>query len=304
MRRLWGCLVLCGVTVATLIAVDARGSEAAGRHEAAYSYGAHPRQSVDVYWNTPGEERDEEQPGIVILHGGYWYEDTGWTTWARRFADAGYAVFDVDYRPNTDAAWPAQRDDALSALEWIEDHADAFDLDANKLILFGSSTGGQIATTVATYGSGAYRVDGVVALSPVVSPYRVWQDGNATTATEQQRKLRDNATLLARCHPDPKDNEARDGGGSPGCWDTWLDMSARSRASGADDAPMYLIHSEDDPAPATYSRELEASEEIDHNMPANGVTVETVPGSSHGGALLKEKGVADRVLSWIGERTP
>lgn len=300
MDRLWGCLVLCAVTVATLVVVDTHGSEAAGRHESTYSYGSHTRQTLDAYWNPATEKQDGEQPGIVILHGGYWYEDTGWAGWSRRFADAGYAVFDVDYRANVDAPWPAQRDDALSALDWIEEHAADFDLDPNKLVLFGSSSGGQIATTVATYGSGAYRVDGVVALSPVASPYRAWQNGNAATATDRQRELRDNATLLARCHPDPKDDGTS---AHPGCWDTWTDMSAKSRASGADDAPMYLLHSQGDLVPVKHSRDLEAAEETDHNMPANGVTVETVPGSSHGGALLKEKGVADRVLAWIGERT-
>lgn len=38
-------------------------------------------------------------------------------------------------------------------------------------------------------------------------------------------------------------------------------------------------------------------------MPPNGVTVERVAGSSHGAALLDVPGVADRVLSWISERT-
>ncbi|WP_181800507.1 alpha/beta hydrolase [Streptomyces ipomoeae] len=300
MRRLWGCLILCTATVGTLLVVDARGSEADGRHEAAYSYGSHPRQTLDAYWNPAGEEQGGEQPGIVILHGGHWYEDTGWATWSRRFADAGYAVFAVDYRLNFDAPWPAQRTDALSTLDWIEDHAADFDLDPDRLILFGSSSGGQIATAVATYGSGSYRVDGVVALSPVASPYRAWQDGNAATATDRQRKLRDNASILARCYPDPADTGTS---AHPGCWDTWRDMSAKSRASGADDAPMYLIHSKGDFVPVQHSLDLEAAEEVDHNMPANGVMVETVAGSSHGGALLDESDVADRVLSWITERT-
>ncbi|MGW0840302.1 alpha/beta hydrolase [Streptomyces sp. NPDC002787] len=306
-RRLWGCLVLCAATVAALLVADARDSEAADRNEATYSYGSHDRQTLDAYWNAAGEERDGEQPGIVILHGGYWYEDTGWATWSRTFADAGFAVFAVDYRLNFDAPWPAQRTDALSALDWIRDHAADFALDTDRLVLLGSSSGGQIATTVATYGAGAYRVDGVVALSPVNSPRRAWNDGNAPGATDRQRKLRDNATILARCSPDTADTEEdaadTDASTHPSCRDTWKDMSARSRASGGDDAPMYLLHSANDLVPVQHSLDLEASEETDHNMPLNGVTVDTVAGSSHGGALLDEPGVADRVLAWIAERT-
>ena len=300
MRRLWGCLIICAAAVAALLISDTRDSAAADRNEATYSYGSHTRQTLDAYWNAAGEERNGTQPGIVILHGGHWSEDTGWATWSRTFADAGYAVFAVDYRLNFDAPWPAQRTDALSALDWIREHATDFDLDTNRLVLLGSSSGGQLATTVATYRSGAYGLDGVVALSPVVSPYRAWQDGNAGTATDGQRRLRDNAVILARCAPDATDTDAVT---PPGCRETWNDMAANSRASGADDAPMYLLHSKGDPVPVRHSLDLEAAEEADHNMPANGVTVKTVAGSSHGGALLDEPGVADRVLAWIAERT-
>ncbi|MFE7760075.1 alpha/beta hydrolase [Streptomyces sp. NPDC057438] len=315
MRRLWGCLSLCAAVVAALLISDTRDSTAADRNEATYSYGSHTRQTLDAYWNAAGEEHNGTQPGIVILHGGYWHEDTGWATWSRTFADAGYAVFTVDYRLNHDAAWPAQRTDALSALDWIRGHAADFDLDINRMVLLGSSSGGQIATSVATYRSGAYGLDGVVGLSPVVDPYRAWRDGNAATATDRQRRLRDNAVILARCSPETEaGTKTRTGTASgakdpatasphPGCRETWNDMAAGSRASGADDAPMYLIHSKGDPVPAQPSLALEAAEEKDHNMPANGVTVKTVAGSAHGGALLDDPKVAERVTAWIAERT-
>ncbi|EMF54826.1 alpha/beta hydrolase fold domain-containing protein [Streptomyces sp. SID5476] len=312
-RRLWGCLFLSAAAVAALLISDTRDSAAAGRDEATYSYGSHTRQTLDAYWNAAGEERDGRQPGLVILHGGYWHEDTGWATWSRAFADAGYAVFAVDYRLNHDAPWPAQRTDALSALDWIRDHAADFDLDVNRMVLLGSSSGGQIATSVATYRSGVHGLDGVVGLSPVVAPYRAWRDGNAATATDRQRRLRDNAVILARCSPEGKPDTGSDtrapakepdtASTPPDCRETWNDMAAKSRASGADDAPMYLVHSKGDAAPVRPSLDLEAAEERDHNMPANGVTVKTVPGSAHGAALLDDPKVAERVMSWIAERT-
>ncbi|HSX99864.1 MAG TPA: alpha/beta hydrolase [Streptomyces sp.] len=333
MRRLWGCLFLCAAAVAALLISDTRDSAAADRNEATYSYGSHTRQTLDAYWSAAGEERNGTQPGIVILHGGYWHEDTGWATWSRTFADAGYAVFAVDHRLNHDAPWPAQRTDALSALDWIRDHAADFDLDINRMVLLGSSSGGQIATTVATYRSGAYGLDGVVGLSPVVAPHRAWRDGNAATATDRQRRLRDNAVILARCSPetvaepepepeperetdsdthsdtgantdtDTRTKDSDTASARPDCRETWNDMAAQSRASGADDAPMYLLHSKGDPVPVQPSLDLEAAEETDHNMPANGVTVKTVAGSSHGGALLNDPRVAERVMAWIAERT-
>ncbi len=298
MKRILACLAACAVLAVGLLNVETPVSAAAaGRNESTYSYGSHTRQKLDAFWNAA----DSKRPGIVILHGGYWYEDSGWTTWSRYFADKGMAVFSVDYRLNFDAAWPAQRNDALSAIEWIRSNAAKFDLDPERLVVLGSSAGGQIATSLATYGAGADRVKGVVALSPVASPYRAWNDGNRDDSTAKERKVRDNAAILARCFPDPADTDTSL---HASCWDTWKDMVVKNRASGADDAPMYLIHSEGDFVPVQHSLDLEAAEEADHDMPADGVTVETVAGSTaHGGGLLDTAGMPEKVLAWIKART-
>ncbi|WP_307621996.1 alpha/beta hydrolase [Streptomyces sp. V3I7] len=279
--------------MASLLSWEAPGSAAAERNESTYSYGSHARQTLTAYWHGSATP----QAGIVVVHGGYWYDDTGWATWSRYFADAGYAVFSIDYRLDFDAAWPAQRDDAISAIDWVKARATSFDLDPDRLVMVGSSAGGQIATSVATYGSGADRIKGVVGLSPVASPYRAWNDGNDGAATPQELKVRDNATILARCFPDPADTDTSL---HPSCWDTWKDMVVKNRASGANDAPMYLIHSEGDFIPVQHSLDLEEAEEVAHDMPADGVTVETVAGSSaHGGALLDAPGMPDKVLAWV-----
>ncbi|WP_031061746.1 alpha/beta fold hydrolase [Streptomyces ochraceiscleroticus] len=314
MRRYLVYVTLCTALIAALLTLETGSSQAtnagdaraavqpadagaaASRSEATYAYGSHTRQKLDAYWNpTSGT-----QPGVVILHGGYWYEDAGWATWSRTFADAGYAAFSVDYRLNFDAPWPAQRNDALSALAWIKSNAARFDLDPNRIVILGSSAGGQIGTAVATYGSGNTRIKGVVGLSPVNSPYRAWNDGNHDTSTAKERKVRDNATVLTRCYPDPADTGTSM---HPSCWGTWKDTVVKNRASGANDAPMYLLHSAGDFIPVAHSTDLERAEEVDHDMPANGVKVETVPGDAHGGALLDAPGIKDKVLSWIAART-
>ncbi|WP_330246265.1 alpha/beta fold hydrolase [Streptomyces sp. NBC_00562] len=297
MKRLWLYIAACAALIASLTLMDARPSSAAERNESTYSYGSHVRQKLDAYWNPS----DSAQPGIVILHGGYWYEDSGWATWSRYFADKGYAVLSVDYRLNFDAAWPAQRTDAISAIDWIKSNAAKFDLDPDRIVVLGSSAGGQIATALATYGSGTDRVKGVVGLSPVASPYRAWSDGNHDDSDAKKRKVRDNATILARCFPDSADTDTSL---HASCWDTWKDMVVKNRASGTNDAPMYLIHSAGDFIPVQHSLDLEAAEEVSHDMPADGVTVETVPDSgAHGGALLDTPGMPEKVLSWVAAHT-
>lgn len=94
-----------------------------------------------------------------------------------RYAERGYAVFSINYRLNSQAGWTAQRTDALSALALIRANAATFSVDLSRVLLLGSSARGQIATAVGTYGTGTTYVRGFVALSPVASPYRAYNDG-------------------------------------------------------------------------------------------------------------------------------
>jgi acetyl esterase/lipase len=278
------------VVLATAFAAVISGSHAATRHEATYAYGTQTRQGVDAYWYDAGAR----QPALLILHGGYF--DSGgkgdWANTARYFADHGFAVFSADYRWNTDVAWPGPRDDAIAAVEWIKAHAAQFHADPSHVAVLGSQAGGQLATALATYGAGRGRVDGAVGLSPVNSPYRAWTQAPTSSATAARRKLRDETVILNRCHPDKNDTT---------CWDRWSDSAVKHHASGADDAPMYLIHSSGDTVPAAHSTDLRDAE-VAKGMNAADITVQTVSGSDSGGPLLTT-GMKTKVLAWLKART-
>lgn len=263
-------------------------SAAAGN---SYAYGAHPRQTLDAFWNESGD--GQPRPALVLIHGGYWYEETDWSSWAQRFADEGFQVFSINYRLNFEAAWPAQREDVAGAVAWIRSHAAEFDADPERVVMLGSSAGGQLATDAATHGTNALDLKGVVGLSPVASPYRAWNDGN--TATEaNKRKLRDNAAILARCYPDSTDTGTAL---HASCWDTWRSMVSKNWANPGD-APMYLIHSENDFVPAIHSTDLEATAEA-NGVPDGEIQTQIIPGSSaHGGALLTED-VFAQIVVWL-----
>ncbi|MEU1144417.1 MULTISPECIES: alpha/beta hydrolase [unclassified Streptomyces] len=151
MERLWVRLVAYAAIVAALLVLDVYPSTAAERSEATDSYGSRARQELDVYRSTS----NSSQPGIAILHGGYWYENSGWATWSRYFADQGCAVSSIDNRLNFDAAWPTPRTDAISAIDWIRGNAPQFELDPDRLVVLGSSAGGRIASRSPPTGSAA-----------------------------------------------------------------------------------------------------------------------------------------------------
>ncbi len=236
-----------------------------------YAYGSHARQTITVY--------GDHGPPLVILHGGYWADDPDWSRWARWFAGQGFRVYDADYRLNSDALWPAQRVDALSAVEWVARHT------GSRPLLLGSSAGGQIATVAGGYGAGAWRVRGVVALSPVASPLRAWRDGGRSSASDRQRRLRGEARRLAGCAPSA-------------CPEQWLSMSTSSYVSGSDDAPLFLVHSASDFVPPAHSRDLSSAA---RGAGLEDVTVRTERGSAHGAALLSSRAVRGAVVKWLRE---
>ncbi|MFG2764298.1 alpha/beta hydrolase [Streptomyces rubiginosohelvolus] len=289
-------LAIAGTTAAAPAAPAVAKAATVVKAEAAtQQYGAHPRQSLNITWNPSPAPR----PVVILITGGYWYTHATWGTWEKQFADQGFQVFAMKYRLNFEAAWPAQRDDVASAVKWVRDNAERYDADPDNVLLVGSSAGGQMATDAATRGTNALGLKGTVALSPVASPYRAWQDGNTST-NDKIRKLRDNSTLLARCYPDPADNSTayRD----TGCWDTWRDMESKNAVTKGD-APMLMVHSDGDFVPPVHSTELEAAAKA-AGVPASNVTTRIVTGSTaHGGSLLGTPGMFDTVVSWLKART-
>ena len=279
------------------------GSERGREAERTYSYGSRPRQQLVAYRDRTARPDDGlRRPGVIILHGGFWFQDrpAGWNVWAQRIADAGATVFDVDYRRNVDAPWPAQRSDVLRALRWIRQRSGTFGVDPRRLVLLGSSAGGQLATSVGTYGAGRQHVAGVVGLSPVVDPYRAWLSGADGRGDEDSRGLavlRTSAAVLAGCEPNRGTERAR-----VRCRRVWHDMSAVRHATGSEDAPMLLIHSRRDFVPPLHSEELRGAERR-QGMDPGDISVVTVPGAEHGGALMRTPAVASRVLEWISART-
>ncbi|MEV0442244.1 alpha/beta hydrolase [Streptomyces spectabilis] len=275
-RRTLLTLALCGTLLSSSAAAEASHTPAREQPGRAYSYGPHPRQTVTVY-GTRG-------PALVVLHGGSWARDTDWSGPARWFAARGFTVYEADYRLSSDAVWSAQRADVLAALRWVARREGP---GAARPLLLGSSAGGHLAVSVGAYGDGRAHTRGVVALSPVASPYRAWRDGTAPGAPAQRRALARAAKRLAGCDPDRAGRV---------CWERWGDLAAASHASGARDAPLYLVHSKGDFVPPAHSADLAAAQ---RRAGLRDVTVRTLPGASHGGPLLKERGLAADVLRWL-----
>jgi acetyl esterase/lipase len=223
---------------------------------------------------------------VLVFHGGSWIsgDKSSWKYFARRLTAQGYTVFAANYRLATQAVWPAQRDDAGAALDFVKKNAARWNIDPDRIAVVGSSAGGLLASQLGTYGEGAQRVRGVLALSPVNTPYLAYQDGLKATATASQRGLRRAVAKLVGCVPNESD---------PLCWQRVEDSDSVTHVSSG------AMHAADELVPASQSNGLAAALR-GAGVPAD---VKVVPGTGHASQLLNDPTVYPAILNWLKART-
>lgn len=91
-------------------------------------------------------------PVIIYLHSGAWITGDRTGGPALRQAKRGYAVASIDYRLAPQHIWPAQVEDAKAAVRWLRANASTYNLDPNRIGMFGASAGGHIGSVLGTSG--------------------------------------------------------------------------------------------------------------------------------------------------------
>jgi acetyl esterase/lipase len=136
-----------------------------------------------------GPESERPLPAVVYLHGGGWRQGArdmtspAFRDWRpgllTRVASAGFAVVCPDYRLSGEARFPAQLDDVHRALDWVTDKGAQHGIDPDRVLLWGDSAGGHLATLAAMRGAVRPAIRGVVAWYPVTDLLGIQADADA-----------------------------------------------------------------------------------------------------------------------------
>jgi acetyl esterase/lipase len=104
---------------------------------------------LDVY--RPPDTAPSHRMAVVQFHGGAYR--LGSRAMMQPRAEAlsalGFVCVAPDYRFVTDAPWPSQLQDAMSAIDWVRHKADDLDVDPTRVVVQGNSSGGHLALMVA-----------------------------------------------------------------------------------------------------------------------------------------------------------
>jgi pectinesterase len=102
--------------------------------------------NLDLY--LPARKDNKKFPAVILVHGGGWRSGNRSmeAPMANLLSRNGYAAATVDYRLSPEAKYPSSIYDVKAAVRWMRAHAEEFNIDSNKIAVYGTSSGGHLAS--------------------------------------------------------------------------------------------------------------------------------------------------------------
>ncbi|MEO5891320.1 MAG: alpha/beta hydrolase [Ferruginibacter sp.] len=148
-------LVLSAIMFTTALFAQPRPAEVANIErkwqDTAYA-NVSPAEKLDIYLP---DEGDGPFPVIISIHGGAFLGGDKADDQLSPMLPGlkrGYAVVSINYRLSGEALFPANINDAKAAIRWVKANAATYKLNAQKIALWGSSAGGNLASLAGTSG--------------------------------------------------------------------------------------------------------------------------------------------------------
>lgn len=142
---------------------------------------------VDLYRPEGGDV--PTRTAVLLVHGGGWIlgDRHMMESLGTAFAAQGFLAAAVEYRLVRESPWPAQLDDVSAAVRWMAENATSLGIDAQRIVVAGSSAGAQLAMMAAAAPPGQQQIAAVLALFPA---------SELTVSPEPQKGLFNASALL------------------------------------------------------------------------------------------------------------
>ena len=144
---------------------------------------------LQIMMPAPYQEKGKTYPCILFVRGSAWMKQNLYTDVPQlsRFARRGYVVAIVEYRHSGIAQWPAQRTDALAAVDFMRRNAAKYHVDPENLFVWGSSSGAHVAlfTGLHMNNDSLPPVNGIIAYFPPTDVLRMKDDPTAATTGDE-----------------------------------------------------------------------------------------------------------------------
>lgn len=131
---------------------------------------------MDLYFNTKSAT---PTPIVINIHGGGWnHGEKESQSGFGSFFKNGYAIANVEYRLVDVAPAPAAIEDVRCALIYLYNNANALNIDTNKIVIMGGSSGGHLALMAGLLGNDKQfdtncSYDGDIKIAAIIDKYGV-----------------------------------------------------------------------------------------------------------------------------------
>jgi acetyl esterase/lipase len=115
-----------------------------------YVPGGDEAQRLDLY--LPEKPSDRPVPLLVWIHGGGWRGGSKAGSPSAGMISKGYVAASVEYRFSQKALFPAQIQDCQAALRWLRANSKKYNIDPDRIGVWGGSAGGHLSALVGTSG--------------------------------------------------------------------------------------------------------------------------------------------------------
>jgi acetyl esterase/lipase len=124
-----------------------------------YTEGDYKPQTMDII--KPKGQLEKPMPVIVWIHGGAWAggDKSSGIYRSKPFAEKGYFCATITYRLSPDSSFPAHIEDCKCAIRFLRANAKKFNLDPERIGVWGDSAGGHLSALLGTSG-GAKNLEG------------------------------------------------------------------------------------------------------------------------------------------------
>lgn len=249
------------------------------------------RLLLDLYYprSADGSVIKTPVPIVVWIHGGGWINGSKDRCPATWLTQHGFAVASINYRLANKAQWPAQIDDCRSAIGWLRDNANEFQIDADHVAVWGGSAGGHLAALVGTLDAPSNETN-----SSRVQAVCDWY-GPTDLLTMPPNVLGSGRTVEDIAHSN----------GAKLLGQTVRDVPELARQASAlhqvssDDPPFLIMHGENDPAVP-----IDQSLRLHKKLQAAKVdsTFHIVPAAGHGGKKFQTPKVRQIILDFFDSK--
>lgn len=157
MRTSWRCLMLLALCISlpACFGQQPAGLPATVELLRDVEYGKGGDRALKLHILRPKSAPKEAMPVLVWIHGGGWQAGSKDSGLGRlvKYAERGYFCASIEYRFSKEAVFPAQIEDSKCAIRFLRAKAKEYNLDPERIGVWGSSAGGHLVALLGTSAS-------------------------------------------------------------------------------------------------------------------------------------------------------